>query len=330
MRKVEIAPRTIIFAVFFILGLYFLWIIQDLLFSLFIGFILMSALKPVVHSLEKRGIPRKLAAVVAYFSVIFVFITLFSIVLPPIALEGTALIKNLPTIIANLNPTLSAYLQLQTLTQYLPNVTTGAFAFLAGIFSNILFVVTTIFFGFYLIMEENIIKNFLKHIFNDKKTEQLIGLFDRAEARMSAWFWGQATLMVVVGCVTFIGLNLIGMRYALSLAVLAGLLEIVPSIGPILSAIPAVLIGFSISSITGVATLALYFIIHQFEGNLIVPIIMRRAVGLDPIATLVFLIVGGKIGGIIGILLSIPILLFLGTFLTELRRDKSLMEHIFK
>lgn len=330
MRKVEISPRTIIFTVFFILGLYFLWIIQDLLFSLFIAFILMSALKPGVRVLERKGVPRTLAAVGVYFSGVGFFIYLFAIIVPPIIIEGTSLVHNLPYIVDNLNPQVASYLQLQSLTQYLPNVTGRVFDLVAGIFSNVFFVVTTIFFGFYFIIEENIIKNFLTNFFDDQRTARLIQVFERAETRMSAWFWGQAALMFIIGLFTFIGLNLMGMRYALALAVLAGLLEIVPSIGPILSAVPAFLIGFSSSYVMGVGVLALYFVIQQLENNLIVPVIMRRAVGLDPIVTLVSLLIGGKIGGILGILLSIPILLFISTFLVELKRDKSLYERLLK
>lgn len=329
MRTIEIAPRTIVFAVFFILGLYFLWLMQELLFSLLIAFILMSALKPAVRALEQKKIPRKIAAVIVYLLFIFFFVYLFSIIVPPIIVEGTALFRNFPYILRSINPDLSNWVQLESLTQYIPNVTGHAFEILGNIFSNVFFVVTTLFFGFYFVLEENVIRKFITRLVDEKKTGEIIAVFNRAEARMSAWFWGQITLMVVVGALTFIGLNLIGVKYALALAVLAGLLEVVPNIGPVISAVPAFIIAVSSSYFLGLTTIALYVIVQQLENNLIVPWIMRRAVGLDPIITLIALIIGGKIGGVLGVLLAIPLLLFVGTFAMEVRRNKNFMENFF-
>lgn len=134
---------------------------------------------------------------------------------------------------------------------------------------------------------------------------------------MSSWFWGEIVLMTIVGVFTYIGLVFIGVPYALPLAVFAGLLEIVPNIGPIISAIPAVIIGFSQSYFAGFSAMALYIIVQQLENSVIVPAIMKKAVGLNPVLTLVALLLGGRIGGMLGVLLSIPILLFAETLLRE-------------
>lgn len=327
MHKVEISKGTIIFAVFFIILLYGLWILRDLMFSLLIAFILMSALKPSVRFLEKYKIPRKLAAVIVYLVFICLFVLLFSFIVPPIIIEGTALVKSLPSLIERLlSPGIGAWLNLRSLTQYIPNVTQQTFEILGNIFSNVFFVVTTLFFGLYFIIEEDIIKRFIIRVGDGAKVEGVVNIFNRAEKRMSAWFWGQITLMIVVGVLTFIGLNLIGMKYALALAVFAGLLEVIPNIGPLLSAVPAVLIGLSISPVMGLVAALVYLIVQQLENNLIVPWIMKRAVGLDPVVTLIALIIGGRFGGVLGVLLAIPILLFIGTFYLELRKDKELLK----
>lgn len=290
----------------------------------------MSALRPSVKYLEVKGIPRKLAAIIIYLSFLFVFIYLFSIIVPPIAVELTALFRNLPSIIRGVaSPTVISWLQLESITSYLPNATQQVFGIVSGIFSNVFFIVTTVVFGFYFLLEEDIIKKFITRFFDGKNVETVVDTFNKAEKRMGAWFWGEISLMLVVGVFTFIGLNLIGIKYALALAVLAGLLEVVPNLGPILSAIPAMLIGFSMSWVTGLATLALYFIVQQLENTFIVPIIMKRAVGLDPIITIIALIVGGKIGGILGVLLAIPIFLFVGTFVSEIRKNKTFLRDLF-
>ncbi len=326
MKPIEISPKTILLFIFIPLGIYFLWIVRDILFSLLIGFILMSSLRPAVNWLAAKRVPRTLAVFIVYFLFLFVFIYLISLVIPPIIYETVSLIGNLPKIIESLNPNLKQYIDYQTATQYVPNVTNRVFDILSGLFSNTLFVVSTLFFGLYLLIEEDLIKKFLTRYFEEHKTHHVVTIFEKAEKRMSSWFWGEIVLMTVVGTLTYIGLNIIGMKYALPLAVLAGLFEVIPNIGPVISAIPAILIGFTQSVFTGFSAAALYFIVQQLENNLIVPIVMRRAVGINPIITLVALLVGGKIGGVLGVLLAIPLLLFIETVIRELLPKKKNVE----
>ncbi|MDO8497172.1 MAG: AI-2E family transporter [bacterium] len=328
MRKVEISPKTIVFCVLFILFLYVVWQVKDLIFTLFIAFIIMSALKPPVVALEKKGIPRTPAVLIVYSVFLLVIVALFSLILPPIISETAILIRSLPAILAALNPSLGSWIQLDSLTQYIPNVTNQVFQIASGVFSNFVFIVTTIFFGFYFLLDEDLIIRTLARFLEEDRVNKITLVLEKAEKRMNAWFWGELTLMTVVGIFTFIGLNLIGIRYALPLAVLAGLLEVVPNMGPVISAVPAVLIGMTYSYFTGFSTLALYFIIQQLENTFIVPIIMKRAVGLTPIVTLIALIVGGKLGGIMGILLAIPLFLFLETVLMGLRENKPFAEYL--
>lgn len=315
--KVEISAKTIIFTIAFLLLLYFLWIVKDLIFSLFIAFILMSALRPPVFWLERHKVPHMAAALIVYLLFILFFIFLISLIIPPIVIEISNLITNLPTIIQRLDPSIYKRLNFDTITQYIPSVTSNAFDIFKGVATNTFFVISTLFFGFYFLLQENILKNFLSRFFDESRTETLRSTVSRAEKRMSAWFWGEITLMTVVGVFTFIGLNVIGMKYALALAVLAGLLEVVPNIGPIISAIPAILIGFAFSPFLGGATVALYIIVQQLENNLIVPFIMKNAVGLNPIVTLIALVVGNRIGGTIGVLLAIPAYLFFEVLFLE-------------
>ena len=141
---------------------------------------------------------------------------------------------------------------------------------------------------------------------------------------MSNWFWGEITLMLIVGVLTYLGMSLIGIKYVLALAVLAGILEVIPNLGPTLAAIPAMLIGFSQSIFLGLAALAVSFIVQQLENNFIVPLVMKKATGLNPIITLVALIVGGRVGGVLGVVLAIPATLFLEVLLIELLKQDNL------
>lgn len=317
IHKIEVSARTIIFTVFFILLLKLIWIVRDLIFSLFIAFIIMSAVKPAVVGLEKLRIPRALSTLVIFIVFIFGFGYLFYWFLPPLVYETAIFFKNLPQILTKLTPGLLPYLNFSSLTQYLPDVTNQFFSLVKGIFSNAIFIISTIFFSFYFVIEEDFIKKFLVRFFEEEKAQKVADIFDRVEERLRAWFWGELILMVVVGVMTFVGLTLIGVRHSVFLAIIAGILEVVPNFGPTISTIPAVLVALSQSYFLGLSTLALYFIVQQLENHLIVPLVMKKAVGLNPIITLIALIIGGKIGGVLGILLAIPLTLFLETILIE-------------
>lgn len=316
--SISISLKSIALFTLIPLTIYFLWYVRDLIFSLLIGFILMSALRPGIVYLTKKRFPHILAVVTVYFLFIFVFVMLIVLIVPPIVVETANLFRTLPFIIEDSLPYLSQFLNLRDLSALVPNATNNIFGFISALFSNTFFIITTFFFGLYFLLEENLFNKFLNHYFDTKTTQRVSAVIEKAEKRMSSWFWGELTLMTVVGVLTFIGLNLIGIRYALPLAVLAGLLEVVPNIGPILSSIPAVIIGFSSSYFSGFSAMALYLIVQQFENSLIVPIIMKRAVGLNPIMTLIALIMGGRIGGILGVLLAIPLFLFIETITHEL------------
>ena len=172
-------------------------------------------------------------------------------------------------------------------------------------------------FGFYFILERNIFSKLLGNFFDDIELNRISLIADRAQKRMSSWFWGEIILMIVVGAMTYVGLSVIGVKYVLALSVLAGLLEIVPNLGPILSSVPAILIGFSSLPILGLYCGFLYLLVQQLENNIIVPFIMKKATGLHPIVTLIAMVIGGKLAGIVGVLLAIPTTIFIETILIE-------------
>lgn len=315
--KIEISSRTIIFTVFFLIGLNVLWQIKELIFSLFIAFIISGALKPIVDFFENRKINRSLAAFVVYILFLLIVANLFALVIPPLINEITHLFKYFPTILKTTLPQISPYMDFSTLAQNLPNIANETVNLVKNLFSNVIFMTSTLFFGFYLLLEKNFIENILVNFFDDAEAKRINLIVERAQRRTGSWFWGELILMLIVGIMTYIGLTIIGMKYALALAVLAGLLEVVPTLGPIISTIPAALIGFSSSYSLGLSNIIVYFIVQQLENNLLVPIVMKKIVGLHPIITLIALFIGSKLAGILGVLLAVPITIFIETLLIE-------------
>src|SRR3989338_3202969 len=319
-QKIEISSKTIIFTVGFILMLGVIWLIKDLIFSLFIAFIIAGALRQPVDFLEKKKIPRSIGSFIIYFIFVFTIFYLFALIIPPLAGEIIVLFKNLPHIIIKVFPTLSSNFNLSFLSNNIPSLANETIHLIKTAFSNVIFVTSTLFFGFYFLLEKNLAQRLLGNFFDDMELNKINLISERAQKRMSGWFWGEIVLMIVVGLLTYVGLSLMGMKYALALSVLSGLLEVVPNLGPITATIPAFFIGLSQSYVSGLSMIALYLTVQQLENNLIVPFVMKKAVGIHPITTLIALIIGGKLAGILGVILAIPTTIFLETILIEVNK----------
>ncbi len=316
-HKIEISSKTIIFTIGFIIFLGIIWLIKDLIFSLFIAFIIAGALRQPVDYLEKKRIPRSISSFIVYFIFVFVIFYLFALIIPPLVGEIAILFKNLPHIVNKISPTFFANSDLNFLSNNIPSLANETINLIKSTFSNVIFVTSTLFIGFYFILERNIFSKLLGNFFDDIELNRISLIADRAQKRMSSWFWGEIILMMVVGIMTYVGLSIIGVKYVLALSVLAGLLEIVPNLGPIISSVPAILIGFSNLPILGLYCALLYLVVQQLENNIIVPLIMKKATGLHPIVTLIAMVIGGKLAGIVGVLLAIPSTIFIETILIE-------------
>jgi len=179
--------------------------------------------------------------------------------------------------------------------------------------------------SFYLTVQEKGVKRFIMSLTPAKHQSYLSSLIERIQRKMGGWLRGQLLLMLIVGILTYIALRLIGLKYALVLALIAGILEIVPYIGPIISAIPAVILGFVQSPFLALLVIILYILIQQIESQIIAPQVMRRAVGLNPIITIIAILIGAKLAGILGIILAVPITAALAEFLKDVyqRRESA-------
>ena len=131
-------------------------------------------------------------------------------------------------------------------------------------------------------------------------------LVNKIEGKVGAWVRGQLVLMLLVGVTTYIALLILGVPYALPLAIVAGLLKAIPVIGPIIAAIPAILVAFVHSAVLAIAVLALYILVEQITDNFISPLLMAKAVDLSPLVIIFALLVGGMLFGIVGALLAVP------------------------
>lgn len=318
--KIEISARTIIFTVVFLLSLWVLIQIIEIIFWLFVAFILMSALKPVVDYFESLKVPRIAAIIIIYIFILILLTFTGSTLLPPLINQSVNLGTRLPEFVHSVWPVFQS--DPQVLTQQLAPLGQNLLKFFLGVFGNIVALFTIFVITFYLLLERKKLEENLIILTGNEAAGRVLITVKQVEERLGAWVRGQVALVLSIGIFTFIGLTILGIPYALSLAIIAGILEIVPNFGPVISAIPAVLVALTISPILAAACAVLYLVIQQIENHLVVPYVMKKVVGLPPLVTIIALLVGAKLAGIAGAILAVPVVVTGETIISEWLRSK--------
>lgn len=320
-KRIEISHRTIIFTVIFLLALWLLYFLKGILILLFLALILMAALNPLVDRLERWRLPRALAIALIYVLIFSVIGLAVWGVIPPLVNQTQNLASRFPSYLESLrwlgvNKEV-IYNQLNQLTEQLGVISNGIIRTFVGFFQNLINIVVLLVISFYLLLERKNLSRYLLRFFGDQAETTGIRVMDEIEKKLGGWIRAEMVLMIIIGLLTFIGLTLLGIDYALPLAIFAGFLEIIPTIGPFISAIPAVLLALLISPLMALAVAALYFLIQQIENNFIVPQLMAKECGLNPLITIIALIAGFKLGGVVGAILAVPVILLIEIILTE-------------
>lgn len=319
--KVEITTRTIIntlgvFSLFFLL-----YQIRSILVMLFVAFILMTAVTPLIRLTNKLRLPPLLVMLLIYAVLIALLTTLVASLIPAVVSQTRSLTLALPTYLSSLEELLNTQFEPNLASNYFAEVPSNLLRLVSGTFNNLLNIVTLFFMSYYLLLERPHLHHYLKRFIPDRNREfKAERIVNEVERGVGGWVRGQLTLMLIVGGMTYLGLTALGVPYVLPLAVLAGLLEVVPNIGPTVAAVPAVILGFTISPIVGFGALAMSILIQQLESALIVPRVMQSATGIKPLVTITVLIIGYTLGGVMGAVLAIPLYLALVTTITELNR----------
>lgn len=306
--------QTVVFTLAALAGIWLILQIRDILFLVFVAFLLMTAIYPLVTWLERWKIPRAIGTVIIY---VVVFGTLGVIVgsaIPALIVQTTKLAQTLPETTARVLPYWN--IDFQTISGQLAPLSANVLSVTLGIFSNILTTFTVLIIAFYFIVERRHAEATLDGFLGESAGKKMTEVLRIVERRLGAWVRGELLLMTFIGVFTYVGLTLLHVEFALPLAIIAGILEIVPMIGPIVSAIPATLVAISVSPVLALSVVALYIVVQQVESNIFVPLVMKRSVGLSPIVTILALMIGGRLGGIGGAVLAVPSVLVLQVLLT--------------
>lgn len=311
-----------------ILFLAFVWLlfqIKEVIIVLFASYIIMVSLKPVVIWMEERKIPRIAGIAISYVSILALLILLIFPLVPFFAEQVNKLFVNFPVFLNNAANGLGFEIDRESFAQAFPaqGIGQNVFAFAGGVVGGLFSVIIAFVLSIYLFIDYNSIREGFLEFFPKDKRERVGTIVTQTEDKLGAWFRGQIALSLFIGVITWIALTALQLgQYALPLAVLAGLLEIVPTVGPILAAIPAIIIGLSISPTLALVLVLVYAGLQILENNILVPRIMQKAVGLNPIVVILGITIGGKFFGIPGALLSVPFISLLIVIYKNVREEK--------
>lgn len=330
---INITAGTVI-KILVILGLTaLLWYLRELVLILVTAVVIASAVEPATRFLSRFKIRRVFSVMIVYILFIGIFAGVIYAFIPPLLNETSGLLTDMPSLVEMIEESegigsLPAGVDLgevaASLSQLAAKFSGNMLALVSGIFGGVVTFVLILVFSFYFAVQEKGIEDFIRVIVPRKSEKYAIGLWKRSQKKIGLWMQGQLILAVIIGTLTFLGLTIIGVKYALLLAVLAGLFELIPVFGPILAGIPAIAIAF----VTGGVPLAgivgaLYLIIQQFENHLIYPLVVTKVVGVPPLIVIISLIVGAQMAGFLGILLSVP----LAAVLQEVVKDLDKWKH---
>ncbi len=325
-QTIEVATGIILRVIVTLLVLWFLYVIRDVIWLFLIAIIITAALNPVIKSVQKflraqRG-----------FSVVYVYVLFFMALASLIAFIGPLLAeqfeqlgRELPQFIEQFtsdNMTIPQNISFGDVSQKFVQLMNNPFSTTVGFLTTVISIVAVISMSFYMSLEEDGLKKSLLVITPKKHVEYISSLINRIQENFGRWMVGQVITMVFVGVLYYIALTLLGISYAPVLAIIGGLLEIIPYFGPIIASIPAILFGIMVDPMIGAMAAVAYFVINMIENHFLIPKIMNKAVGLNPVLIILALLIGGKIAGVVGIFLAVPIAGAIGLFIKDVMNKK--------
>lgn len=344
---VNISSLTIVKVLLIVLGLVFVWAIREIIIMIVVAWMLSMALHPWVDRLQRWHIPRALGILSVYVAALVVASGVVVLLVPPVTTELASISQNFPAYYAPISASLenvraagesvgllgAVQSALNTAVQSVSQLTSGIYNAVSSVLTGVVVLIGILVIAFYMTVEQDGIRKFMQSVIPINYQPYVMQKLNQIQRRLSGWLGGQFILMVFVGTLVGISLSLLGVRYALVLGILAGLLEFIPVIGPTIAAIPAIFFAFTdfaTAPYKPFVVLAVFVVIQQIENQLLVPRVMKRAIGLNPIIIIISLLIGAKIAGFIGVVLSIPFVavidVFLSDFMAEKQREQNRLE----
>ncbi len=320
--EMKISVWTILKIVAIFFGLWLVYLLRDIIATMIVALFLAAVINPAVDWLERKKVPRAVGAIIVYIILFTLIGLVISLLVPPLLGQ----IKELATNFSYLwEKSISSLATLRTygdassdlpqsverglasLEGALTTAIRGVFSTVTSVFGGLFSLIAVLVITFYLVVQRDSVRSMFYTIIPERHVPFVENLFHQMQEKIGLWTRGQMVLCGVVGLLAYLGLTILGVDYALVLGILAGITELVPYAGPFLGGTFAVFFALAESPFKAFLVVILYILIQQFENNVLVPKVMQRFVGLNPIASIIALLIGFKLGGIVGALFAVPL-----------------------
>jgi len=355
--KVEVSSKTIVFTVLFILGLIVAWELRVVFFMFFIAYIISATFRPAVDFLEMKKIPRMLSIIVLLIlSFLVIGLLLFSIASEAFT-QLNNLFSQLPTIVYNLITNINKSIPIGTMFDaqaikdnlkdvvsllmkldfsFLTNSIGSALGILnAAATITIALSMITILAIYMLVRRDDVAANLLIFFDRDNRLKYL-EIFKKIEHKLGGWLRAQVLVMFSAGFLTWVGLSVPAFfipdynlhNYALPIALLVFIIELVPGFGVATGGVLTTIIALATGNVFIIVfTPILFIVIQQVESMFIVPKVMNKAIDLDPVITILAVVAGSMLFGLLGVILIIPLIAVLKIVVTEVINTREAAEH---
>ncbi len=343
--SISITTGTMVRAIIVLLSVFLIWFLRDLVLIVLTSIVIASFIESAVPYFKKVGINRIFGIVILYVIGLFAFTGLFYLFVPLLITEiynfSNFISTHIPgisflnyfqnevfsgakDIVNSLGANFSLATLLSVSKAFVSNLSGGFFQTLSIAFGNVFNFIFVILISFYLSIQEKGIENFLRLIFPIQHESYVVDLWERSRRKIALWVKGQAVLGIIVAVLIYLILSLLGIEYALLLAIIAGVLSMVPY-GIWVALVPAFTFSYISDGISSaLMVVGAYIIVHQFEVFLFTPLIINKIVGLSPIVIILSVLIGFELGGFWGLVLAIPLAVIVMEFLSDIEKNKSL------
>ncbi len=314
-RRIDISAMSIVKVVLVLLAFWVAYLIRDVLLLLFVVLLIAAALEPFVNKLCTWNIPRSLSILIIFIVIISIFGLAVYLLIPPLVTQISDMANNIPQYLdkfssfAETHNTKATQQILESVSSYLGKMTEGFVGAAIALFGSIVSVLIVFALTFYILLEERGVRKTITNLFPVKNRVRVGEMVQDITAKIGQWLRGELALMATIALVIGIALQILGVPYALALGIAAGLLELVPIVGPIISGFLAVIIAFGAGASIWqlVAIVIIYVVVQQLENNILVPKIMQKAIGVPPVVVIIAIMIGSTLLGVGGAILAIPV-----------------------
>jgi predicted PurR-regulated permease PerM len=337
----SITTGTFVRAILVIVLFYNLYYVRDVLLVIATAIVLASAVEPGARWFIHRKISRLPAVLIIYITAAAICVASFYFFIIPLVNDASVLVHSLPQysqslatatstialggsqFFGGLSNTFSFPSIIDSVNNTVSNISAGFFDTVDAAFGGIISLFLIIVLSFYLAVQDDGVGKFLRLVTPLPQERYIMDLWTRSKEKIGLWMQGQILLAILVAVLVFLGLTLVGVREALVLAFLAGLFEIIPLFGAFLAATPAILVAFTDGGITLALIVAgLFLIIQQFESQLIYPLVVKKVVGVPPIISILAIVIGAKLAGLLGVIISVPLAAVVLELLNDFEKRK--------